>query len=153
MRAGLTLALLLLQGSAATAAPAAMRADLLRTGAGHWTVDAGGPLGPVEVVMQRTPAGWDIRFHGMYPIMDAKGQIQRTANTFTLWLTDETGGHISNLEGTLQHLPGTWNPGTTFDVAFQIRGRVLDDHPALGIHVCVGDETGCVPSANLESRS
>ena len=128
------------------------RASVLRAGKGSWTVDAGGPLGPVEVSMQRKTSGWEVKVHGMYPIMDALGRVHGIASTLFVWLTNVEDGRETSIDSSLQRLPGRWEPGQTFDVTFSIPLKAFEGNPQVGLHVALGDDSGSVPSANLEPR-
>jgi hypothetical protein len=126
------------------------RADLLRAGKGRWTVDAGGPLGPVEVSMQRRASGWEVSVHGMYPIMDARGQVYGIASTVFVWLSDAEGGRDTNIDASLQRLPGRWEPGQTYDATFSIPLKAFEDDPHVVLHIALGDEHHSVPGLLLE---
>ena len=136
--------------SAQDGTPPGGRQAVLQTGRGSWTVDTGGPMSPIEVAMQRTASGWQVRVHGMYPIMGADGKISGAANHVLFWIADEVAGGMTYLTAYSQTQTGHWEPGDFFEGTFMLQGHLFEDHPHLGMHLCVGSDQSCWPSPNLE---
>jgi hypothetical protein len=144
--------IMLASSAAADDVPARDRQAVLAAGRGSWTVDDGGTLTPIEVSMLRAADGWQFSVHGMYPIMGVDGKISEPASRIQFWLADEINGKFNYLQDLTQNHEGHWEPGDGFQATFKIPGKIFEEHPHLGVHLCVGSYQRCWPSNNLEPR-
>lgn len=106
-------------------------------------------MSQLKVIRSVVGADYAFEVSGVYPAKRLTGKPMPTAAYIRIQVRDLSAADAAQTPGARQELAGSWQPGASFALTFQLPRSLVDSGRALSVRLCMGAEKNCVFSPDI----